>query len=123
MTDKAHGIDQLLSVVDAVADIASAADNILADGKVSLWEILSQTGLLVETVVKLAKLNVSELAAELADLDDAEREELADSLAQHLDLRNDTIEHVIEQGFPIVLGVVAHAGELVEALKNFRKPA
>lgn len=95
------GIANLKLAALAAAELLAFGDAVLDDGVVNAKDLM-YTGKLMTALKDAGHVQLSQIVPEATDLDDAERAELAAYFESALDLKNDTVEGVIEQGFAIL---------------------
>lgn len=100
--------DKLMQVFKDLINFGRTLDEKAADGKLTWMEIFTSAVSVVPSVFNWIK-NGKEIYEELIDLDDLEREELVQAIADELELSNKRTEAQIEAG-----------AELVAALDKFR---
>jgi hypothetical protein len=96
-----------------VLSLGNALGTTLADGKITLSEAPQFMGALM--AAPAAFQGLTEVPAELKDLDDAEKAELMAFVQSEFDIPNDQIEGVIEEGLALALAIYTFV-EKVRAL-------
>ena len=100
--------DKLMQVFKDLINFGETLDEKAADGKLTWMEIFTSAVSVVPSVFNWIK-NGKEIYEELIDLDDLERDELVQAIANELELSNERTEAQIEAG-----------AVLVAALDSFR---
>lgn len=112
------GIQNILKVVEVIASVANVGDKFGADGHTSRWNHLVGLG---PAILSLNGINFKAVLPELKDLDAAEREQVRQKFAGVLDLKDDALEAVIEDGIALIEEVAAtveHVGAFVKKAKG-----
>ncbi|WP_338761806.1 hypothetical protein WAF17_16310 [Bernardetia sp. ABR2-2B] len=116
MVEQNESIEELKDVVSFLCDTGEAIDRIYEDGKAEADEFVKEgTGLLI----KSPKLTGLPKAIEQRKLlvNPAKRKELNDFVAQDLDLLNDGVEEVVENGLN-ALDALTTLGQSVHKLRQ-----
>lgn len=112
------GIDNLQKVLKIVAHVGDVADKIGHETGLQRWGHLTE---LLEDVVSIPGIKFSELKGEIADLDAGEKEQLLQDLKLELDLIDDNLEAVIEEGVAILVEVEQLVQRSIKLSKSLRK--
>lgn len=117
MSEK-QGIEQVKKVLNVLVEAGNVAEKMLNEkgGAVAKVTHLMK---LTDEVVGLVGLNPTQLKAELADLDPAEKAELIAHAKEKFDLENDVLEGKIEAGLDLAI----EAEAFIEKVVAFVKPA
>jgi len=109
------GIEKIKEVTKDAIAFADKLEDKLADGRLSWTEGIS---LAVSTAPDVfeAAINAAEIKAEFQDLTADEKQELADYIADELDLENDKVEAVAEAAIDLLLAL----DNLVQTVKASR---
>lgn len=99
---------EIKDVVGCAISIAELVDSV-ADG-ISLGDILSVVGVLKKVKPAVDAVSSGKLLDEYKNLDQASKDDLVKWFESELDLKEDSIEQVVESGWKVVL-------ELSELLK------
>ena len=86
--------------ISLIAAVGEAYDDSMADGKLNWKDTFNLTGTIDEILAFVP--HASNLKAEVADLDDAEREELVDYFKEEFDIDNDKVEGYIEKAVELI---------------------
>lgn len=116
MAEQNESIEELKGVVSFLCDTGEAIDRIYADGKAETEEFIKEgTGLLMKSV----KLTGLPKAIEQRTLlvNPAKRKELNEFVAKDLDLINDGVEEVVENGLT-ALDALTTLGQSVQKLRT-----
>lgn len=113
---KSVSVQQTGELLDLIASFASVTGSVAADGKVSFFELSSyiSTAMLVQPAIA----GVKEVPAELADLDDTEKQELTARFALRFDLPLENAEVLVEKALSVVLPLLGFIFELSKAKAN-----
>jgi hypothetical protein len=104
------GIDNLKIAVLFGINIAEALDKRLEDGKISFIEAITMAGKLrgLPDIIS----NAAEIKAEFKDLDESERQEIANYVKLELNLNNKNVENIIEKSIDCVASITGVVGEM-----------
>ncbi|MCK4821512.1 hypothetical protein KA005_37445 [bacterium] len=110
------GIEKLQEFVFNLADLGMDLDRSLEDGKISISEGLSMA---IENIPDFVEdwRDRKEILAQWKDADSAEKENLKTALADHLDIRNDKAENLIEKLFALSMAL----DDVVDAFRDLKK--
>jgi len=110
------GIEKLQEFVFNLADLGMDIDKSLEDGKYQLNEILSD---LIENVPDFVEdwKARKEILEQWKDADSDEKANLKTALAEHLDIRNDKAENLIEKLFALVMAL----DDVIDAFRDLKK--
>lgn len=97
------GISQTQDVVRFAAKLGNAAGRILQDDKFTWTEIVEVIPALLELPNAIS--GISEVPGEFADLDEAEKNQLAEFLANEFDIPQDQLEMAVEDHVKVVLAI------------------
>lgn len=103
-------------LIIGVSDLATTVALIAEDKKVSLLEVLISAPSLISAVNKLISVDYANLEKEVKSLSDADKAKYEKVFKDHFDLKDDSLEKNIEDGFAIVLAVVRALLELTGSL-------
>jgi len=111
------GIKDVKEVLKTGIQIYEGIDKSLEDDdQISLWEYTNFIPAIMS--MRDAINGVSEVPKQLADIDEAEAEELKAFMIDELDLNNDVIEATIEQLFALIMDMFADAMKGVELIRS-----
>jgi hypothetical protein len=110
------GVENLKKLITVGLEVPKVIADITADGKVTFIELFNVLPIATDLigVVKSYK----EIAAEFADLDDTEREELHTFFADKFDIPNDAIEAYVEDALQVAFNLIS----LVARFKTLKNP-
>ena len=110
------GIEKLQEFVFNLADLGMDVDKSLEDGKYQLNEILSD---LIENIPEFVEdwKARKEILEQWKDADSVEKANLKTALAEHLDIRNDKAENLIEKLFALAMAL----DDVVDAYRDLKK--
>jgi hypothetical protein len=110
------GVDNLKKLITVGLEVPKVIADITADGKVTFIELFNVLPIATDLigVVKSYK----EIAAEFADLDDTEREELHTFFAEKFDIPNDLVEAYVEDALEVAFNLIS----LVARFKTLKNP-
>lgn len=111
----AYGIDNIKTVVGEVIEITNLLDEQLEDGKINLTEKIALGIKALGSVPDIIE-SAPAFVLEIQDLDVAETTELHDFIANKFDIRNDSVENLIEKVIKVLLAI----GELYQAYQEAR---
>lgn len=111
-----YGVKETQEAVILGARIGNAVDAAMSDGEITLSDSRYVFG--VVGAVKPALEGSKFIGKELSDLDEEERETLANTLADELDLTSDEAEELVEECFDLTLKVVT----LSQKIRALRRP-
>jgi hypothetical protein len=118
MAEEKKGIEQLKKVVLVIDKAANVADQMVNEKGGTIAKLSHLMGL-SGALVGLAGCSASELKAEFADLDAAEKAELMQFAKDNFDIAEDAVEAKIKAG----LDLAVEGEAFVEKLIKFIKPA
>ena len=107
------GIEETTDMAIFAARLGNAIDNTLADGKVTISDATNLFGVL--SASKAAFENSAQIPTEVKDLDADEINTLNYAFANELDLHNDFIEGLAEEGVRLTLQLIAFASRIGKA--------
>ena len=105
-------VSEVKKLTIAVSEAATALDAILADGKLGFSDLVAIPGL-VRTFKEFATVDFEQLIDQVAQLDEAEKNDVVETFKTHLNLHSETTESIIEVGFGILM-------EAVDAIQSLR---
>jgi hypothetical protein len=105
------GIKENKEIVVCVAEWISTLDVCLEDGKIDFMDIPKLFGAVAGTTVAIE--NAGFILTELADLDEAEKNDLNATFAAKFNLKSDAIESLVEKSFSLAL-------QMIVLIKAFR---
>lgn len=113
------GIDNIIILTYAVAESASKAEAIFADGRISVgdWPLLPG---LVRSLSKFGDVSFRDILPEAKDLDEAEKKELAGVFKAQFNIEDDNIEDIIETGFAVLLEALSAVLDFVNVGKKIK---
>lgn len=112
----AIGIENLIKATEGAAGLATVVDKAL-EGGINLADLPLLVPLF-KAVKELVDCDFEDLRAEIDDLDDEEIEKLSQVFEASFDLRNDSIEVIVEQGIDILLSILEHINGLIDIAKK-----
>ena len=112
------GTKSIVVVMDAVLAIGTDIHDAMADGKITLPEILGMSKDLPGAISAIKA--APDLPGELADLDDAERDQIIAHFAEKFSLPNADVEQRVERLFRVAVNFAEQVAETVAIVKEFR---
>lgn len=112
----AIGIENLIKATEGCAGVVTVVDKAL-DGGLNAADIPLLVPLF-KSIKLLVECDFDEIRAEIDDLDEVEREKLSQVFEDAFDLRNDSIEVIVENGIQILLSIIEHIKGLIEFKKK-----
>lgn len=104
-------METLKKVLEKLVNFGENLEKSLKDHKINLFEgatLAGNLGILVFFVIQ----NYEELREQYSDLTDEQMEEIKLYLRDELDLENDKIETVMEEGFDLVAAIILFVSKL-----------
>ncbi len=98
---KEYGIDKIKDLADDLIDFGEGLDKRLADGKFTLAEKITLTPKLIAVATNFKDRKIIWL--QFKDIDEQERQELIDYVANKLDLENDQAELMAEAIWGVII--------------------
>lgn len=114
----AIGIANLSALAVAVGATATNVDKIL-EGGIGADDVTKIPGLFMN-IASFFGIKYDQLKAEIDDLDDGEKADLAHQFQAAFDLRADTVEALIEKGIEIIMATMTKVSELIELLRKIK---
>jgi len=115
------GIENLKKVLAAVLEVGNIGDEIGHDGaSAGMARWFKLTGLFDE-LMALQSVEFSKIGDEVKDLDDAELAELHSFLKVKLDIKDDDLESVVEEGVAIIVDAYQIVNRSIGLVKKFKK--
>ena len=111
------GIKETQEALQFLGSFVTVTDGVLADGKVDALELVGYVNTIF--TIKPAVEGIKAVPLELADLTDAERESLKNTLATSLKLRRAEVEEISEEGFELALRLV----QFINKVGKVKRPA
>lgn len=109
------GVKEFKELCVFLALSATCAQNVMADGSLSMGDVTFAVSPLMALPNALA--GIGEVPSEVMDLDPAEAEEIKNAIAEKLDLKNDAAEIVAEQ----IIGAALQFAAAALSIKNAKK--
>lgn len=119
MTDvRKLNASELVKLAAAVGDTGTVLGAIFADGTVGLGDIAKLPSL-AAALQELGDVQWSQVVPQAIDVDASEVETVAAAFKQHLNLADDNVERLVEQGVDVIV-TVARAVQVITDV--IRKP-
>ncbi len=99
-----RGVSELKDLLAFVLALLAASFDALADGKIGISDALRFLSALRK--IGPALKGLTEIRAELADLTEAEKQELVAYIAGEFNIENNTVEQYIEQALALVVSLL-----------------
>lgn len=96
------GVENLKKLASGVALSAKAVDGALEDGQISFGDAKHVPDLF-SGIRQLSSVDLDSVWPEVENIDDAEREDLANHFRSVFDLKSDDVELAIEEGLDLLL--------------------
>lgn len=120
MTDvRKLSASELIKLAAAVGDTGSVLGDIFADGKVGVSDI-ARLGALASALKEFADVTWADVVPQSLDVSSDEVAAVAAAFKQHLNLADDNVERLVEQGVDVIV-TVARAVQVV--MDVIRRPA
>ena len=103
------GVEDVLKVVTVIATLANVGDKFGAETGVGRWNHLMGLG---PAILELNGIKFANVIPQIKDMDAAERELVRAKFAGVLDLKDDQLEAVIEDGLALVEKIAGLVGEV-----------
>lgn len=104
-------IDNLKELVSLVFEMGEAISESLEDGKISIMDAPHFVGIFKK--IGPALEGIDEIPAELADIDDAELDELIDFISEEFDIDNEELEAKVEEGLELGLKLAHFVSKVI----------
>lgn len=116
MEEKKLGIENLKKVCSVIATLAGVGDAMGHTKGVERWNQLLGVG---GAIRSLNGLDLKQVLPEIKDLDAVERAQVLELFQKELDLKDDDLEAVVEEG----LGIAADLASIIERSKALYEKA
>jgi hypothetical protein len=112
------GTEHIIIVMDSVLAIGTDIHDAMADGKITLPEILGMSKDLPGAIAAIKA--APDLPGELSDLDDAERDQIIAHFADKFELPNHEVEKRVERLFRVAVNFAEQVAETIAIVKEFK---
>lgn len=116
LENRMAGIKETKELLYFVIEFGNALGKSLEDGKISVLELGNFIGSL--GAVAPAFEGIGNLPTELADLDEAEKQELVEMVEARFDIPQDGVEAVIEKGLRTGVAIAEFVNQVLGMLKK-----